>query len=198
MSPAAGARWLLAALALLALALLALAACGTRSTTTGACGLLTLAGSTSVEPFAEKLAENYMALHPAQTINVQGGGSSAGVMAVTSGACQIGMSSRELKPDERGQVAESPIALDGIAVIVNRDNPLRGLSLEQVRAVFAGWVTNWRDLGLPLDHSIDTISREEGSGTAAWCRTPTGRCASWWPPTPTPSATSPWGCSTSG
>lgn len=127
--------------------------------------LLTVAGSTSVQPFAEKLAEIYMQLHPEQTVNVQGGGSSAGVMAVISGASQIGTSSRALAPEEAGQVNEYPIAWDGIAVVVHRDSPLSALDLEQVRAIFAGWKTNWRELGLPLDHEIDAISREEGSGT---------------------------------
>jgi phosphate transport system substrate-binding protein len=146
-----------------ALALVALAACGYGASSGKS--LLTVAGSTSVQPFAEKLAEIYMELHPGQTINVQGGGSSAGIMAVISGAAQIGTSSRELAAEERRQVSEYPIAWDGIAVIVHCDNPLKELSLEQVRAIFAGWATNWRQLGLPLDHEIDAISREEGSGT---------------------------------
>jgi phosphate transport system substrate-binding protein len=106
-----------------------------------------------------------MELHPEGRIDIQGGGSSAGIMAVISGACQIGMSSRELKPDEKRQLSEHPIAWDGIAIVVHRDNPLADLTLEQIKAIFSGQVTNWRQLGLPLDHAIDAISREEGSGT---------------------------------
>jgi phosphate transport system substrate-binding protein len=140
---------------------LALAGCGGKAGSK----LLTVAGSTSVQPFAEKLAEMYMELDDAETVNVQGGGSSAGIMAVIGGAAQIGTSSRELNECEVSQVAQYPIAWDGIAVVVHRDNPLRNLTLAQVRAIFAGWVTNWRQLGLALDHDIDAISREEGSGT---------------------------------
>ena len=145
------------------LACFLLAGCGSRATRDT--GLLTVAGSTSVEPFAEKLAEIYMGSHPGEAINVQGGGSSAGIMAVRTGACQIGMSSRGLKADEKEGVSYFPIAWDGIAVVVHRDSPLRALSLDQVQAIFAGRVTNWHQLGLPFDHGIDAISREEGSGT---------------------------------
>jgi len=149
--------------ALLLPLLLVLSSCGGKSE--NSTGLLTVAGSTSVQPFAEKLAEMYMELDQPETVNVQGGGSSAGIMAVISGAAQIGTSSRELKDAEAKQVLEYPIAWDGIAVVVNVDNPLRNLTLAQVRAIFAGWVTNWRQLGLPFDREIDAISREEGSGT---------------------------------
>jgi phosphate transport system substrate-binding protein len=147
-----------------AFALLLLGACGQRQAGPGG-DLLTLAGSTSVQPFAEKLAENYMDGHPGEAIDVQGGGSSAGIMAVTGGASQIGMSSRELHEDEARRVKEFVIAADGIALVVHPDSPLSNLTLDQVRAIYAGWVTNWRQLGVPLDHEIDAISREEGSGT---------------------------------
>jgi phosphate transport system substrate-binding protein len=86
---------------------------------------IALAGSTSVEPFAERLAELYIAKLKAAgsksglEINVQGGGSSAGIRAVQNGICQIGMSSRSLTPDEKG-LHEIPIALDGIVIITNR------------------------------------------------------------------------------
>jgi phosphate transport system substrate-binding protein len=137
-----------------------LAGCGRR----GGNGI-TCAGSTSVEPFAERLAELYMVAHPDREVSVQGGGSSAGVRAIQNRICQIGMSSRELHDDERG-ITELPIALDAIALIVHRDNPVRGLSLEQARAVFSGRVRNWRELGGP-DRRITVITREEGSGTRA-------------------------------
>lgn len=126
---------------------------------------LTLAGSTSVEPFAERVAEVFMARQPQFKVNVQGGGSTAGVRAVQSGICQIGMSSRSLTAAEKG-LFEIPIALDGIVIIVNRANPLPGLTIEQVRDIFAGRVKNWRELG-GRAHSITVISREDGSGTRA-------------------------------
>jgi len=136
---------------------------------------IALAGSTSVEPFAERLAELYIASLRAAgarrkaervpEINVQGGGSSAGIRAVQNGICQIGMSSRALTPSEKGLV-EFPIALDGIVVIVNRANPIAALTIAQVRDVFAGRVKKWRELG-GRARRITVISREDGSGTRA-------------------------------
>ena len=124
---------------------------------------ITLAGSTSVEPFAELLAEHYMALHHGVEIRVQGGGSSAGIRACQSGICAIGMSSRELNPEEKGLV-EIPIAHDAIALIVNARNTVRQLTLEQARDIFAGRIRNWQELGGP-NRRITPITREEGSGT---------------------------------
>ncbi|MGA9753526.1 MAG: phosphate ABC transporter substrate-binding protein [Desulfobaccales bacterium] len=124
---------------------------------------LCIAGSTSVQPFAEKLAEIYMQRHPGARIDVQGGGSSAGIYAATHGAADLGASSRELLGEER-KLTEIPIAFDGIAVIVHPSNPLTNITLAEIRAIFSGAVNNWRALGLP-PHGIDLITREEGSGT---------------------------------
>jgi len=126
---------------------------------------ITVAGSTSVEPFAERLAELYMPKHPGAKISVQGGGSSAGIKAVQSGICQIGMSSRELKPEEQG-LTVIIIAHDAIALIVNAGNPVRGVTLQQARDIFSGRIRNWRQLGGP-NKPITVITREEGSGTRA-------------------------------
>jgi len=122
-----------------------------------------IAGSTSVQPFAEKLAEIYMQRNPQVRLDVQGGGSSAGIYAVSHGACDLAAASRELVAAER-HLVEIPIALDGIAVIVHPSNPLRSMRLEDLRAVFAGRITNWKGLGLP-PRPMDLITREEGSGT---------------------------------
>jgi phosphate transport system substrate-binding protein len=124
---------------------------------------LSVAGSTSVQPFAEKLAEIYMHEHPGCRIDVQGGGSSAGIYAAEHGAADLGSSSRELLGEEK-KLVEIPIAYDGIAVIVHPANPLTDLSVEQIRQIFLGAVTDWRAFGLP-PHPIDLITREEGSGT---------------------------------
>ncbi len=148
------------AAALACAALLLPLGCGRASKTA-----ITLAGSTSVEPFAELLAEHYMAQHPGIKISVQGGGSSAGVRAVTSRICAIGMSSRELNPEEKALV-EIPIAHDAIALIVNARNPVRRLTMAQARDVFTGRVRNWQELGGP-NRRITAITREEGSGTRA-------------------------------
>ena len=95
---------------------------------------LTVAGSTSIQPFADKWAEVYMKLHPSRGVNVQGGGSSAGIQACKSGACLIGMSSRELKPDEK-DLTEVVVARDGLAIVVHPSNPVRGVSLDQVKQI---------------------------------------------------------------
>jgi phosphate transport system substrate-binding protein len=130
-----------------------------------------LAGSTSVEPFAELLGELYTARqHKAKPpveveINVQGGGSSAGVRAVQNGICQIGMSSRTLTAEEKGLI-EIPVAIDGIVIIINRNNPVQSVTIEQARAIFAGDVRRWDELG-GTRRAITVITREEGSGTRA-------------------------------
>src|SRR5512135_3025264 len=124
---------------------------------------MTVAGSTSVEPFAELLAEEYMAIRPGNRIYVQGGGSTAGIEAAISGAANIGMSSRNLVDAEKKLYAVT-IAKDGIAVIVHPSSPIEDLSLDKIRDVFSGKITNWNELGGP-NHSIDIVTREEGSGT---------------------------------
>jgi len=124
---------------------------------------LSVAGSTSVQPFAEKLAEIYMHEHPGCRIDVQGGGSSAGIYAAEHGAADLGTSSRELVSKEKN-LTEIPIAYDGIAIIVHPANPLTDISIEEIRRIFMGTVTNWQAFGLPA-HAIDLITREEGSGT---------------------------------
>ncbi len=126
-------------------------------------GGLTVAGSTSVQPFAEMLAEEYMAHHREKKVFVQGGGSSAGIEAVRTGAADIGMSSRRLMASEK-ELIPAPIAYDAIAVIVNPQNPLNDLSVEQIRGIFSGKLTNWKEVG-GRNHSLTMVTREEGSGT---------------------------------
>jgi len=122
-----------------------------------------IAGSTSVQPFAEKLAEEYMAEHPQIRIDIQGGGSSAGIYAAQQGAADLGASSRELAKEEKN-LREIPIAYDGIAIIVNKENPLNNLHLEEIRQIFEAKISNWRAFNLK-PHPIHVITREEGSGT---------------------------------
>ena len=127
---------------------------------------VTLAGSTSVEPFAELLAERYMQSHPdGPAINVQGGGSSAGIQAALSGAADIGMASRNLTSAEVAQgLTYQPIARDAIAIVVHPSNLVSDLTLAQVRDVFDGVINDWKDLG-GQEGPIVVITREEGSGT---------------------------------
>jgi phosphate transport system substrate-binding protein len=126
-------------------------------------GKLVVAGSTSVQPLAEELAQEFMARNPQVRIQVQGGGSSAGITAAKSGAADIGTSSRELKADEKS-LHEVKIALDGIAVIVHPKNPVKNLTGEQVRKIFSGEITNWKEVGGPAK-PIMLVTREAGSGT---------------------------------
>jgi phosphate transport system substrate-binding protein len=124
---------------------------------------ITIAGSTSVQPFAEKLAEIYMEVHSDSVVNVQGGGSTAGIKACRQGAAQIGTSSRELKPEE-SDLNRIVIAYDGIAIIVNPQNKVRGISVAQLQAIFSGTLKNWGQLGW-VNKPIFFVTREEGSGT---------------------------------
>ena len=134
------------------------AACGGRNNSA-----VILAGSTSVQPYAEVLAEEYALLYPESAIDVQGGGSSAGLAAAESGTADIGMSSRELNEQEK-LLWSVEIAKDGLAVIVNPGNPVSDLRIEQVRDIYAGVIYNWSDLG-GENANIHIITREEGSGT---------------------------------
>lgn len=123
---------------------------------------LTIAGSTSVQPFAEKLAEIYMAFNPKLIINVQGGGSTAGIKACRERAAQIGTSSRKLHHDE-GDLTKIIVAKDGIAVIVHPQNPVNDISIEQLRGIFSGKIRSWARLGW-VDKPIFFVNHEEGSG----------------------------------
>ncbi|MFH1702894.1 MAG: phosphate ABC transporter substrate-binding protein [Nitrospirota bacterium] len=125
--------------------------------------VITIAGSTSVQPFAEKLAEVYMGHHRGAIINVQGGGSTAGIRSVRGGAANIGSSSRELGEDEK-DLKEIVIAWDGIAIIVNPENKIQDISLKQLRDIFAGRMKYWSELGRGHKR-IHFVTREEGSGT---------------------------------
>ncbi|MFW6125723.1 MAG: phosphate ABC transporter substrate-binding protein [Chloroflexota bacterium] len=149
---------LLPVLFLAAVALIATSGCGGTQR-------ITEAGSTTVQPVAEKLANAYMADHPDIEIVVQGGGSSTGVKSCNEGTVDIGAASRELKPDEPDLV-EHLLARDGIAIAVHPSNPITELTTEEVKNVFAGTITSWSELG-GADEDIIVVSREEGSGTRA-------------------------------
>ncbi|HBQ27351.1 MAG TPA: phosphate-binding protein [Syntrophomonas sp.] len=128
-------------------------------------GTITVAGSTSVQPFSDVLAEEFMKTHPGVQIDIQGGGSSQGIQATVSGAADIGASSRELKPKEKSQgLVETTIALDGIAIIVNPSNSVNDITLDDLRNVYLGNIKNWKELG-GKDSPITVVCREAGSGT---------------------------------
>lgn len=115
--------------------------------TSGKSGKVVVAGSSSVTPVMEKLAEAYQALNPDVNIEVQQSDSSTGVQSAIDGTCDLGMASRELKDSETSQgVKPVVIAMDGIAVVVNNDSVVNGLTSEQVKGIFTGEITDWSDV----------------------------------------------------
>ena len=141
-----------------ALILCLLSACGGRQS-----AAVIVAGSTSVQPYAEILAEEYAHLRPDKVVDIQGGGSSAGITAVESGIADFGMSSRNLKESEQ-HLWSIEIAKDGLAIILNPGNPVENLTREQIRGIYAAEITNWSEVG-GANAKIHIITREEGSGT---------------------------------
>jgi len=126
-------------------------------------GTITEAGSTSVQPLAELLAADFHKKNPKVVINISGGGTGAGVKAAAAGTVDIGAASRDITMAEADLIPIC-IARDGVAVAVNNDNPVTKLTLEQVAKIYAGEITNWKDVG-GKDAAIVVVSREEGSGT---------------------------------
>ncbi len=146
---------------------LALAGCGnsTNTTTNTGSNAITEAGSTTIQPVAEQLAIAFMNMNEGITVTIQGGGSSTGIKSVSEGTVDIGAASRELKESEKGLgLVEHVLAMDGIAVIVNPAQAVTGLTMEQVRQIYAGEITNWSQVG-GMDAGINVFAREEGSGT---------------------------------
>lgn len=116
-------------------------------TASGKSGKVTVAGSSSVTPVMEKLAEAYKAQNSEVTVEVQQSDSTTGVTSALEGVCDIGMASRDLKEEETAKGAQGQvIAMDGIAVVVNNENPVDDLSSEQVKDIYVGDTTDWSDL----------------------------------------------------
>ena len=125
---------------------------------------ISISGSTSVGPLMEKIQEKYEEENNNVTLEIQQNGSGAGIKDVISGISEIGMSSRELKDEEKGSVQGTTVAYDGIALLVNPENPVKNISLEDVKKIYTGEITNWKEIGGD-DTPIVVVSREEGSGT---------------------------------
>ena len=110
-------------------------------------GKVTVAGSSSVTPVMEKLKEAYTKVNPNAQVEVQESDSTTGMTAAADGTCDIGMASRALKDSEKAKgLTETKIALDGIAVIVNKDNKIDNLTSEQVQKIYTGEITSWNDV----------------------------------------------------
>ncbi len=122
-------------------------------------------GSTSMEKVIGALGESFMANNEGITFTYNPTGSGSGITAVSEGRCDIGLSSRALKDEEKANgLVETVLAYDGIAVIVNNDNPVTDITLEDLAKVYTGEITNWKELG-GNDAEIVLIGREAGSGT---------------------------------
>lgn len=109
----------------------------------GASGKVVVAGSSSVTPVMEKLSESYQAVNGNVTVEVQQSDSTTGMTSAIEGTCDIGMASRELSDDEASKLGATSIALDGIAVIVNSENTVDDLSVDQIKGIFTGKITDW-------------------------------------------------------
>lgn len=126
---------------------------------------VTVSGSTSVGSPMEKLAEAFEGKNSGVKVEVQQLGSSAGIKNAIEGVSEIGMSSRDLKDEEKSSgLKETIIATDGIAVITNKANKVTDLTLDQVKDIYTGKITNWKEVG-GEDAPIVVVSREDGSGT---------------------------------
>ena len=168
------------ALLLAAVLTLALAACGSKndtntdanadntnddSTKTAITGTVATDGSTSMEKVIGALSESFMANNADATVTYNPTGSGSGITAVQEGTCDIGLSSRALKDEEKAAgLKETILAYDGIAIIVHPDNPVSDLTIEQIAQLYTGELTNWKDVG-GNDAQVVLIGREAASGT---------------------------------
>ncbi len=160
-----------------AMALSLLTACGSKNDTsdTGSdsgtpmeavlSGTVSTDGSTSMEKVINSLGEAFMLEHDGVKFTYNPTGSGSGIQAVADGRCDIGLSSRALKDEEKSAgLTETILALDGIAVVVNPENPVSDLDVETIAKIYTGEITNWKDVG-GNDAEIVLIGREAGSGT---------------------------------
>lgn len=139
-------------------------------------GSITVTGSDTMVHLATAWAEAFMKQHPKASIAVNGGGSGVGIAALIDGTTDIATASRDMKSDEKDKAAakgvtpvEHIVARDGIAVVVHPSNPINELTLEQLKKIFTGAVTNWKAVGGP-DQPIGVLSRESSSGTYEFFR----------------------------
>src|SRR5436309_1245222 len=133
---------------------------------------INLKGSDTMLQLGQRWAEVYMKGHPGVTIQVTGGGSGTGIAALVNGTTQICQSSRPMKDEEKAsvkqqrqaEVSEIPVAVDALAVYLNKQNPIDHMTMEQIRRIFQGEITNWKDVGGP-SAGIVLYGRENNSGT---------------------------------
>jgi len=126
-------------------------------------GKLILTGSSTVAPLANEIAKRFEAQHPGVRIDVQTGGSSRGIADCKRGTADIGMASRALKPSESDLTAHT-IAIDGVSIILHRDNPIKSLTDKQIQDIYTGQITNWAKLG-GTHNPITVINKAQGRAT---------------------------------
>ena len=128
-------------------------------------GTVNVNGSTSMADVIAALTEGFNEINPDVQINYTGSGSGAGIEGVLAGTCDLGLSSRALSENEKGQGAvENIVAKDGVAVVINPENTVTELSTEQIAAIYTGEITNWSEVGGP-DAEIAVLGRDSASGT---------------------------------
>ncbi len=132
---------------------------------------INISGSTTILPIMQRVVEAYMQAHPDVEISVSGGGSSNGIKALIDGSTDIAMASRNVKDKEKQMLAQKNItlqrvviALDAVLPIVHPQNPVNNLTLDQLRDIYAGNITNWKEVG-GVDAGIVVVSRDTSSGT---------------------------------
>ena len=134
-------------------------------TTAALSGTVSTDGSTSMEKVVNSLGESFMAANKDVKFTYNPTGSGSGIQAVTEGRCDIGLSSRALKDDEKASsLVETVLAYDGIAIVVSSENPVSDLDVDTIAKIYTGEITNWKDVGGD-DAEIVLIGREAGSGT---------------------------------
>lgn len=124
---------------------------------------LVLTGSSTVAPLAAEIGKRFEKAHPGVRVDVQTGGSSRGIADAKSGLADIGMASRALKAEE-SDLKSFTIAMDGIGLIVHRDNPVKALTDQQIIGIYTGKITNWREVG-GQDARITVVNKAEGRST---------------------------------
>lgn len=128
-------------------------------------GIISIVGSTSVTPLAEELGQEFSNKNPEIKVDVQGVGSTAGIKAIIDETADVGISSRDLKDEEKeSKIKEHIIAYDGIVVVVHPENSVEDLDMDTINKIFTGEIKNWKEVG-GEDEEILIVSREEGSGT---------------------------------
>jgi phosphate transport system substrate-binding protein len=148
-----------------------LAACGPMSSTpqspptaTSLAGRITFAGSTTIQPLADKLGQAFKQHNPGVTLDIAAGGSVVGIQAIHAGTVDLGMASRALTSDEAQGITPRQIAVDVIAIVVHPSNPVKSLTMDQLRGIYMGKTTDWSEVG-GQSRPIVAVVREKNSGT---------------------------------